>query len=145
MYFHSFNIGFIDIPNLTTLNIYTVGCEHKCIGCQAPDLQDINHPERKELTIDLILDKINNAHGFIKGICWLGGDPLLQFGDFIKINQYLKENTDLVLAVYTGYEYLNLTKEQQEALLSCIDILIDGPWRRKSYFRFLVKSENLGQ
>ena len=23
MFFHSFNIGYVDIPNLTTLNVYT--------------------------------------------------------------------------------------------------------------------------
>ena len=59
MYFHSFNVGYIDIPNTTTLNIYTVGCPHNCIGCHAADLQDFNHKERQLLTADLILEKLN--------------------------------------------------------------------------------------
>lgn len=58
MYFHSFNVGFIDIPNLTTLNIYTVGCEHNCPGCHSKDLQNINHAERKELTTEMIIEKL---------------------------------------------------------------------------------------
>ena len=72
LYFHSFNVGYIDIPNKTTLNIYTVGCPHKCPGCQAPDLQDINHKDRKVLTPDLIIEKLEACKGFYQGICWLG-------------------------------------------------------------------------
>ena len=102
MYFHSFNVGYIDIPNTTTLNIYTVGCPHNCIGCHAADLQDFNHKERQLLTTDLILEKLNNANGFYDGICWLGGDPLFQFDEFIKINQELKmSKPKIFISCYT--------------------------------------------
>lgn len=129
MYIHSYNIGFIDIPNLTTLNIYTVGCPHKCDGCQAYDLQDINHKQRKELNIDEIISYIHDALGFIKGICWLGGDPLYQFDEFIKISKELKEKTNLIISCYTGYTLDDFSEEQKQQLLSVVDVLIDGKWQ----------------
>lgn len=137
MYFHSFNIGYIDIPNCKTLNIYTVGCPHHCNGCHAKDLQDINNKERQILSFNLIknkldngLDKINNKN-FFQGICWLGGDPLYQWDDFIKINTELKNSIykNLYNIVYTGYLYLDLPLNKQNELINCIDIIIDGPWK----------------
>lgn len=129
MYIHSYNIGFIDIPNLTTLNIYTVGCPHHCKGCQAPDLQNIQHIQRKELNVDDIIFQIKNSYGFIKGICWLGGDPLYQFDDFIKINKELKEKTNVYITCYTGYTLNDFSEQQKQQLLSVTDILIDGKWQ----------------
>jgi len=132
MYFHSFNVGYIDIPNTTTLNIYTVGCPHNCIGCHAADLQDFNHKERQLLTTDLILEKLNNANGFYDGICWLGGDPLFQFDEFVKINQELKmTKPEIYISCYTGYEYNKLPIDKQLDLILCVDILIDGKWNGK--------------
>ena len=102
MYFHSFNIGYIDIPNTITLNIYTVGCPHHCAGCHSPDLQDINHKDRQVLSAALISEKIHTGKDFFQGICWLGGDPLYQFDDFIQINQELKHfNKDLLITAFT--------------------------------------------
>lgn len=70
MYIHSLDIGYIDIPNHITLNIFTVGCEHHCKGCHTPDLQNFNHPDRKEVTAIEINNKL--GHDFYDGICWLG-------------------------------------------------------------------------
>lgn len=127
MYFHSYNLGFIQVPGLTTFNIYTIGCIHKCKGCQAEDLQDINHPDRKQLTSELIISKLDELY---EGICWLGGDPLYQFNECIRINKELKESKfgNLLRIVYTGYVLEKFTQKQKQDLLSCIDIIIDGQW-----------------
>lgn len=133
MYYHSFNVGFIDIPNVTTLNIYTVGCIHNCSGCHSKDLQDINHKERKILTSDLIIEKLKSNTDFYKGICWLGGDPLYQFDEFININRELKlnYNKELLITAFTGYEFEKMELDKQLDLISYVDILIDGPWTGK--------------
>jgi anaerobic ribonucleoside-triphosphate reductase activating protein len=126
MFFHSFNIGFIDIPGTTTLNIYTVGCPHKCKGCHTQDLQNFEHLERKFLTVDLISEKLENGSGFYQGICWLGGDPLFQFDEFIRINKELKlKYPNLLLTCFTGYKLDELSIEQQKQLNEYIDILVD--------------------
>jgi anaerobic ribonucleoside-triphosphate reductase activating protein len=129
MYFNSFAIGYIDIPNKTTLNIYTVGCPHNCPGCHTPDLQNFNHPKRLKLTVNEIEKKLYTITDFFQGVCWLGGDPLYQFDEFININQMLKmNNPNLLIAVYTGYEFEKMPIDKQLDLISCVDILIDGKW-----------------
>jgi pyruvate-formate lyase-activating enzyme len=71
-------------------------------GCHAPDLQNFNHPARLVLTTDLILEKLNTCKDFYQGICWLGGDPLYQFEEFIQINQELKlHNPKLLITAFT--------------------------------------------
>jgi pyruvate-formate lyase-activating enzyme len=147
MYFHSFNVGYIDIPNKITLNIYTVGCEHCCRGCHAEDLQNINHSERKELTSELILSKLNGD--FYQGICWLGGDALYQYDEFIKINHELKlAKPDLKIYCFTGYEFEKMSLDKQLDLISCVDILIDGPWKgipvtdKNSNQKIYIKEKN---
>jgi anaerobic ribonucleoside-triphosphate reductase activating protein len=84
------------------LNIYTIGCPHQCKGCHAPDLQNFNHPARLTLTTELIKEKLESCKDFYQGICWLGGDPLYQYEDFIKINQQLKEEfPNLLITAFT--------------------------------------------
>lgn len=115
------------------MNIYTVGCPHHCNGCHSPELQDINHKNRQLLTVELISEKLHTGKGFFQGICWLGGDPLYQFDDFIQINQDLKQfNNQLLITTFTGYQLQQLSIEKYFDLLSCIDILIDGPWQGKT-------------
>jgi organic radical activating enzyme len=134
MFYHSLNIGFIEIPNTNaSLNIYTVGCPFKCNGCHNPDLQNLYHPERKQLT-SLELEKyIDNSNGFINGICWLGGEPLFQFKDFIAINHKLRTKyKDIIIALYTGYTISNIKNDNLEEYLALRDIelnyIIDGQW-----------------
>jgi hypothetical protein len=59
----------------------------------------------------------------------LGGDPLYQFDEFIRINKELKEKINLKIACYTGYTLNNFSEEQKKQLLSVVDILIDGKWQ----------------
>ena len=109
MFYHSFSIGYVEIPSLnSTLNIYTVGCPFHCIGCQNPELQDINHKERKELDIKEIVRAVNESFGIIQGICWLGGEPFFQFDECIKISKrFLEKNSDIP---------------------KYFDLIIDGQW-----------------
>ena len=116
MFYHSFSIGYVEIPSLnSTLNIYTVGCPFHCVGCQNPELQDINHIERKELDIKEIVRAINESFGIIQGICWLGGEPFFQFDECIKISKKLKQFLpNIPITAYTGYTIENLLEKNQD-------------------------------
>lgn len=134
MYYHSLSIGFIEIPNINScLNIYTVGCPFKCKGCHNPDLQDLYHKDRKELTIIDIITPIKNSNNFINGICWLGGEPLFQFKDFIKTNYKIKkELPNILISLFTGYTLDNIIidypNEYQELIKLQLNYIIDGQW-----------------
>lgn len=134
MFYHSLNIGFIEIPHISaSLNIYTVGCPFKCKGCHNPDLQNINHPDRKILKSEIIETYINNSKGLIDGLCWLGGEPLFQFKDFISINHSLRYTfKNLSIALYTGYAISDIKKNHQNEYTDLINLklnyIIDGTW-----------------
>ena len=129
MFYHSFSIGYIEIPSLnSTLNIYTVGCPFHCVGCQNPELQDINHIERKELDIKEIVRAVNESFGIIQGICWLGGEPFFQFDECIKISKKLKQLLpNIPITAYTGYTIENLLEKNID-IPKYFDLIIDGQW-----------------
>lgn len=129
MFYHSFSIGYVEIPSLnSTLNIYTVGCPFHCVGCQNPELQDINHKERKELDIKEIVRAVNESFGIIQGICWLGGEPFFQFDECIKISKRLKQLLpNIPITAYTGYTIENLLTKNSD-IPKYFDLIIDGQW-----------------
>lgn len=134
MYYHSLSVGFVEIPKINaSLNIYTVGCPFKCKGCHNPDLQDLNHKDRKKLTIDDIINPIENSNGFINGICWLGGEPLYQFNEFLKINLDIRKKYPKInITLYTGYTLENIKKDYEIEYNSLqhiyLNYIIDGQW-----------------
>lgn len=135
MWYHSNAVKFLEVPFLNaTLNIYTVGCEHYCNGCHSVDLQNINHPERKKLTKDILFTDIEKSKDLIGGICWLGGDPFLQFKDCLELSKAVKETyPELVNVVFTGYvlpELMEILNQAGKDLLlsGYIDFIIDGKW-----------------
>lgn len=134
MFYHSLSVGFVEIPKINaSLNIYTVGCPFKCKGCHNPDLQDINHKDRKELSIVDIINPIKHSNNFINGVCWLGGEPLYQFKDFVNINIDLKRRfPDIIISLFTGYILEEIKRdhpEEYETLLYLkLNYIIDGQW-----------------
>lgn len=136
MYFLNFNDGFVEVPFASpSLNIYTVGCEHKCKGCHAKDLQNFNHEKREELTFELIKKKLNLISGFYKSVCWLGGDPFFQFDECYNISLKIKnEFPNIINVVFTGYKWDKFFKEHLNKIdfrNIPFDYVIDGAWNGK--------------
>ena len=71
----SIDVGFIDIPGMTTLNIYCCGCSLCCPDCQNPSLQDFNPEGSYPITIHLLREKLKSSLGLCEAVCWLGGEP----------------------------------------------------------------------
>jgi len=133
MYFLNFNDGFIEVPFASpSLNIYTVGCEHKCKGCHAKDLQNINHEKRQILTFELIDKKLQSIPGFYKSVCWLGGDPFYQYDECFEISKKIKEKYhNIINVVYTGYDWVKFYEDKNIAHHPPFDYVIDGTWNGK--------------
>lgn len=129
MYYHSLSIGYAEIPNLnSTLNIYTVGCPFHCKGCQNPDLQNINNPERKILLTSDIIKAIKNSFGIVEGICWLGGEPFYQFEECIETSSLIKQQlSTCLITAFTGYTIEELL-DKNSNIPKYFDLIIDGQW-----------------
>jgi len=121
MQIHSYNVGFIDIPGLITLNIYTIGCKHNCPGCHTKHLQDFNYPHRQVLTEERLDSILDSSIDLINGVCWLGGDPLEQSEILYKYSVKIKDKK-LMNILFTGY----LFEEVQPKIKEVCDIIVDG-------------------
>lgn len=136
------NVGEIktfDVANGTGIRVtvFVSGCTNHCKGCFQPQTWDFKYgePYTKEME-DFILEELKKPQ--YKGLTLLGGEP------FEPVNQ--KELARLVRRVkeempnrdiwaFTGFLYdRDLVPggcrytEDTDALLDCIDILVDGPF-----------------
>jgi organic radical activating enzyme len=142
--------GFIEVPELNTMNIYMTGCSLKCKDCHNPDLQDFNNPNASEITIHSLSDKINAHRMLIDGICWIGGEPLDQA---VALRSYI---TGIKLLykrfkhiVYTGYTIGEILGDpDKHKALKYVSLVKTGRWKgipateADSNQRFWYKSGN---
>ena len=126
----SLNTGFIEVPGLTTLNIYVVGCSLNCPGCHNPELQNFNHPEAYKITIQSLFDKINAYRLLIDGICWMGGEPLDQaekLNKFIEVSLFTFPRLKHI--IYTGYTLKEIEEDSTKKDVVSHAILVKtGRW-----------------
>jgi anaerobic ribonucleoside-triphosphate reductase activating protein len=115
--------GFSELPDMVTLNVYTVGCERKCDGCHNPELQDHNHPRAHEVGALWIAETL--AEGLHDALCLLGGEPTEQ-PDLLEVLKEVRERVSgAVLGMYTGLEWRQVPAELKKEL----DFIKTGPWR----------------
>lgn len=132
-------IKYTDIAN--GLGVRTVlfvsGCRNRCKGCFQPETWNFQNGNifDKE-TEDAIIESLKPA--YIKGLTLLGGDPFEpenQAGLIGLVKRVKEECPDKDIWAYTGYlldkdlvpSGAKYTEETEE-LLSCIDVLVDGPF-----------------
>ena len=116
-------------------SIYLAGCRHHCRGCQNPESWNPSAgtpltPEKIEKMICEI-----NANPLLDGITFSGGDPLYHPQEFLALVKQIKEATGQNIWCYTGCvlesELLSESPyrcDVTDALLSEIDVLVDGPF-----------------
>ncbi len=93
----------VDGPGFRTA-IYAAGCPNKCPGCHNPESWDIT---------------------------FSGGDPMFQPEGFTEVAKAIKEKSQKTIWCYTGYKFEDLIKNPaQAALLSYIDVLVDGRYKQ---------------
>lgn len=68
--------SFIDYPGKISCVVFVSGCNFKCPYCHNPELAKGNIPS-PSLTIDDILDFLNERKGFTDGVVITGGEPTL--------------------------------------------------------------------
>ena len=116
----------VDGPGFRTA-IYAAGCPNKCPGCHNPESWDIH--KGKIVRTEEIVDKVL-ADEFAN-VTFSGGDPMFQPEGFTEVAKAIKEKSQKTIWCYTGYKFEDLIKNPaQAALLSYIDVLVDGRYKQ---------------
>lgn len=113
--------GFGDVPGLTTLNVFTVGCSKRCKGCHNPTLWDKDHPDAFKIDASSIMDKFDP--GLHDAVCWLGGEPTEQI-NLLKTAATLKSK-GVRQVLFTGRE----PHEVESGLVEVMDVVVAGAWK----------------
>ena len=118
------------------VSLFVSGCTHHCPGCFQPETWDFQYGSPfTEDTVAHILELLAPDH--VEGLTLLGGEPmepanreaLLPLLDAVR-QRYPKKS----IWCYTGYTFEGLRvgkpgpKETIDALLSHLDVLVDGPF-----------------
>lgn len=118
----------VDGPGLR-LTVFCQGCPHGCPECHNPDTHDFSGGYDCE--ISKIVEAVK-ANPLLDGVTFSGGEPFCQAGAFYRLAEALKEaRPDLNLMAYSGYTYEELREMKDrdvDALLSVINLLVDGPF-----------------
>lgn len=106
--------------------IFVQGCGHNCPGCHNPETHKFSGG--KELDIEkVILDIEENP--MLDGITLSGGDPMYQAKECCELIKKLKNKLSINYWCYTGFTFEEcLVDEDKLALLSQLDVLVDGPF-----------------
>ena len=119
------------------VTLFVSGCRNHCEGCFQPETWDFCHGKPFDSTVENeILESLKPD--YIKGLTLLGGDPFEpenQPGLLSLVKKVKEVYPDKNIWCYTGYLFdedicgkmLDRVPETRE-LLSCIDVLIDGPF-----------------
>lgn len=113
----------VDGPGLRT-SVYFAGCNHHCPGCHNPQSWDFEGGEAMSvLRIKEIIDDCDF------NVTFSGGDPLMQpVDEMVELARLLKADGRTIWC-YTGYSYEYVaSRPEYKELLSCIDVLVDGPF-----------------
>lgn len=113
----------VDGPGLRT-SVYFAGCNHHCPGCHNPQSWDFEGGEAMSvLRIKEIIDDCDF------NVTFSGGDPLMQPVDEMVELAHLLKADGRTIWCYTGYSYEYVaSRPEYEELLTCIDVLVDGPF-----------------
>jgi len=107
--------------------VWVQGCPRRCPGCFNPDT--LPFVDRKWISVDDLENQILAIKG-IDGVTFSGGEPFAQAAALAELAKKLRER-GLTVVCYTGYTLKQLrvgNREDWNALLEQIDLLIDGPF-----------------
>jgi len=107
--------------------IWLQGCSIKCSNCCNPHF--INPNEGSEQTVNSLLELILSNKN-IEGITILGGEPLDQSDELLKLCKYLSNNTNLGLMLFTGYTWEQINQSEiKTQIVNLCDLVIAGPFK----------------
>lgn len=121
------------------VSLFVSGCTHHCKDCFNQEAWDFDYGQPfDQAVMDHILDLLN--HDYIRGITYLGGEPLdprNQAGLLDLTRQIRTRLPEKSIWCFTGYVWESLPRvpEVTEELIASLDVLVDGP--------FIAEKKNL--
>ncbi len=121
------------------VSLFVSGCTHHCKDCFNQEAWDFDYGQRfDDAVMEQILELL--APDYIRGITYLGGEPLdprNQAGLLELTRRIRARYPKKSIWCFTGYvwEALPQVPEVTQALISQLDVLVDGP--------FLAEQKNL--
>ena len=115
----------VDGPGIR-VSVFSQGCPHHCVGCHNPETWEFG--VGTDMTPEQVF-AIVKSNPLCKGVTFSGGEPFAQAEGFAKLAELLK-GEGYEVASYTGFTFEQLLSGTpgQKALLSKLDVLIDGPF-----------------
>ncbi|MBI5975996.1 anaerobic ribonucleoside-triphosphate reductase activating protein [Staphylococcus canis] len=110
-------------------SVYVSGCPFKCEGCYNVAAQHFRYGE--PLTDDIIEEILEAcAPSYISGLSLLGGEPFCNLNVITPLIHAFRERFGQTKTIWmwTGFqiEYLSRSTRARQAILSEIDVLVDG-------------------
>ncbi len=122
--------------------VWFQGCALACNGCWNRDMWSFKSKQlvHRERLLEKILDTPN-----IKGVTFLGGEPLHQSDNLWWLIRKIRENSNLTVFLFTGYEQDELIKQNQWSHIRLLcDIAAIGRYRenRRNINQQWIGSDN---
>ncbi|MCL2929712.1 MAG: radical SAM protein [Trichodesmium sp. MAG_R01] len=114
--------------------IWVQGCPFSCSSCIVPE--SWSQDAGKEITVSELANWVLQQPDNIEGITLSGGEPMVQASQLIQLINSVRQKRDVGVVCYTGYLWQELQKNgtnDQKALLSYIDLLIDGRYLEQQH------------
>lgn len=127
--------------------IWFSGCTIRCPGCCNPHFFKPADDQKMNVTTILkAIDASMKEHS-IEGVSFLGGEPLEQPEALLVLVKEIK-GMGLTNMIFSGYQYEEILKKNLgKAILSHVDLLVDGPFleeQRTTDRRFIgSRNQNL--
>ena len=113
------------------VSLFVSGCRHHCKGCFNPETWDFAYGKPFDAVAQEEVLRLL-APDYITGLTLLGGDPLEVENTAALIpfvTQVRRRYPHKSIWCFTGDVYENLLKRTDaRELLSCVDVLVDGPF-----------------
>jgi anaerobic ribonucleoside-triphosphate reductase activating protein len=106
------------------VSLFVQGCKFCCKGCFNVDTWDFNGGKEwtKEIE-DMFINLCNIDH--IAAVSILGGEPLQQDDDLLKLLKRIKSEVNKPISLWTGYKFNEIPKDKH-VYLKYIDVITDG-------------------
>lgn len=115
----------VDGDGLRTV-VFFAGCPHHCHGCHNPESWHIDNG--MTMSIEEVLAEIHINP--LTNVTFSGGEPFYQAKEIAALAKEIK-TLGKNIWIYSGYTFeqlQNIADEYVQELLSCCDVLVDGPF-----------------